>query len=212
MWQSDSEETECNISATQQQAPEINPENYVRGKHVNQESAQKVNNKQFVLNVVGFDDVNVDQSPSGSAEKRKSIFICELCGKHLDSKPRLCGHINKHVSNPYKCQTCCKTFYSIYVFNKHMTVEHKDFWECPECGKWFGIKTSWYNHQKIHRDIVYECLQPSCSYTVRSESRFKEHYKYAHRDRKTVKCPDCSQWFQTPLDRNNHKKSKHWYR
>ena len=55
--------------------------------------------------------------------------------------------------------------------------------------------------------LIYSCQEPSCKYSVRSESRYKEHYKYFHRSSKTVKCRDCNQWFQTPSDRNNCKKA-----
>ena len=161
--------------------------------------------------MAGFGDIDVQPSPSGSVNKRKGVFVCELCGQHIESKPNLHNHINHHVSNPYKCQRCSKLFYYIHHFNKHMIDENNRCFECAECGKVFGIQSSWYNHMKIHKDIIYNCQEPLCKYSFRSKSRYKEHYKYFHRSSKTVKCRDCNQWFQTLSDRNNHKKSKHRY-
>ena len=167
------------VATPSQQVPETN---------TNKETSSNVKNNHFVLNVAGFGDTDVQPSPSGSVKKRKSVFVCELCGGNIESKSKLYMHIDHHVSNPYKCQRCGKLFYYIHHFNKHMIDEHKQHFECAECGKVFEIRSSWYSHMKIHKDIIYSCQEPLCKYSVRSKSRYKEHYKYFHRSSKTVKC------------------------
>ena len=93
-------------------------------QNTNKETSSNIINKHFALNVAGFGDINVQPSPSatpsGSVNKRKPVFVCELCGWHIESKPKLQNHIDHHVGNPYKCQRCGKLFYYIHHFNKHM--------------------------------------------------------------------------------------------
>ena len=60
--------------------------------------------------------------------------------------------------------------------------------------------------QEMHSGIVYKCTKvDNCLYTVQSESHYKEHYKYAHRNSKTVPCYDCGLMFQTCSHRNNQR-------
>ena len=143
---SESDSEVATVATPSQQVPETN---------INKETSSNVKNNHFILNVAGFGDIDVQPSPSGSVKKRKSVFVCELCGRYIESKPKLHKQIDHHVSNPYKCQTCSKSFYSIHHFNKHMIGKHKQHFECAECRKVFKIRSSWYNHMKIHKDIIY---------------------------------------------------------
>ena len=83
------------VATPSQQVPETN---------TNKETSSNVINKHFVLNVAGFGDIDVQPSPSappsGSVNKRKHVFVCKLCGRHIESKPKLHNHINHHVGNP----------------------------------------------------------------------------------------------------------------
>ena len=56
---------------------------------------------------------------------------------------------------------------------------------------------------------MYTCLEDACPYKVKSESRFKEHYKYSHWLTTTGKCTMYKRMFQTPSHMDNHKKSSH---
>ena len=149
--------------------------------------------------------------PSASTNKiKQSHLVCELCWKHLTSMPRLHKHLDHHAKHPYRCPWCGDIFFSLYVYNRHMLSNHMNQWySCGECGKKFLIRTSWYNHQKMHWNIIYYCKQESCSYTFRSEYHFWQHDKYFHKPTKRVKCSQCDNFFQTPSHHNNHRKSKH---
>ena len=165
-------------------------------------------NKQHVLDTMSADPKIVQTLPSG---KKLSVYVCELCGKHIKMMPRLFDHLDNHATNPYKCAECGKIYYSLYILNQHFTANDNGKYNFGECGKHFDILTSLYNHLKIHRDIIYCCQHKGCNYKGRSESRYKEHVKYYHLSMKTVKCNMCNQMFQTPSHRNNHKNSKHRY-
>ena len=61
-------------------------------------------------------------------------------------------------------------------------------YSCSVCGKEFKVRTSCYNHIKIHIKTEYVCPKEGCLYKCKSDSTFKEHTKYYHVKKKTVKC------------------------
>ena len=156
--------------------------------------------------MAGFGDIDVQPSssatPTGICKQKGNVFLCVNCvDGTLKVNPSFTTTLIIMSATPMNGRRCGKLFYYIHHFNKHMIEEHNRHFECAECGKVFEIWSSWHNHMKIHKDIIYNCQEPSCRFSFRSKSRYKEHYKYFHRSSKTVKYRDCNQWFQTPSDK-----------
>ena len=136
------------------------------------------------------------------------LLICELCGDHFHKISSYWGHLDKHAHTPYMCPKCREVSYFRYRFNTHVKRHDKSVYKCKISGKKFEICTSIYNHRKTHSGVVYKCTKvDTCTYTVQSESHYKEHYKYTHRSTKTVPCSECGHMFQTPSHLYNHRNS-----
>ena len=118
-------------------------------------------NKQHVSDTMSANPKIVQTLPSG--KKNLSVYVFELCGKHIKTMPRLFDNLDNHATNPYKCAEYGKIYYSLYILNQHLTANHNGKYNCSECGKHFDICTSLYNHLKIHRDIIYCCQHEGCN-------------------------------------------------
>ena len=134
-------------------------------------------------------------------------FKCELCGNEFGNKRPYHKHLDWHAGNPYRCEQCNDVFFSKFVLMKHCK-EHMDSrYQCPECIKSYDRKSSLYNHCKTHHTALYSCTYPGCGYKVKSECRYKEHFKNFHRKQKTIPCTWCGRLFQTPSHLYTHCKS-----
>ena len=136
-------------------------------------------------------------------------FECELCGEHFPHKHPLFNHLDWHANHPYHCEQCNCILFSKYAFLFHVQEHSVNKYQCTLCAKLYSLQSSLYNHYKSHTDKLYKCPHEGCNYSVQSECRYMEHYKYVHREKKTVPCKFCKKLFQTLSHLYTHIKSYH---
>ena len=63
----------------------------------------------------------------------------------------------------------------------------------------------------MHIKTEYVCPKEGCLYKCKSGSTFKEHTKYYHLKKKTVKCKSqgCQLLFKMPIDMYQHMRTYH---
>ncbi|XP_063911182.1 zinc finger protein 62 homolog [Zophobas morio] len=79
-------------------------------------------------------------------------FICDLCGKKVNSKTSLRDHLIMHSgSKPIECKECGKGFALKTTLKAHMRIHTGDRpYVCKECGKAFTQKTALTIHTRYH--------------------------------------------------------------
>ncbi|RZC32447.1 hypothetical protein BDFB_001481 [Asbolus verrucosus] len=79
-------------------------------------------------------------------------FICDLCGKRLNSKTSLRDHLIMHSGlKPIECKECGKGFALRTTLKAHLRIHTGDRpYVCNDCGKAFTQKTSLTIHLRYH--------------------------------------------------------------
>ena len=109
----------------------------------------------------------------------KMCDFLELCGMEFHELGRLLITVSKDIKKAYEANV-----------EKQPCIKRKSngMYACSACGKQFMLRSSCYNHLKIHTITRYFCTKQECDYSCKSESTFKEHMKYYHLTTKTIKC------------------------
>lgn len=128
-------------------------------KHCMKNNSHKYKKKSIVLNSCKFLEMQ---------------FEYNVCGKLLNSKPRLQRHRRIHNGkNSFKYNKCGRAFRMLWKLNKHKkTHPERKVYQCAECGKAYRQKTNLVQHQKINaKEKPFKCEacgkpSPGCHLTV----------------------------------------------
>lgn len=138
-----------------------------------------------------------------SAQSKRSLLVCEHCGKSFRSRSGLQDHIkDKHLKVfKYSCEVCGKGFNRLWNYRGHLTCHHTELREKCNCGKLFQYKTSLQQHKRecTHgREGLPNCKQfhcRECGSTFKEKKTMKDHMRGAH-GRKEYQCHVCGKLFR----------------
>ena len=79
-------------------------------------------------------------------------FICDICGRHFNSKDKLRLHMFNHrIYYKIQCAVCDKEYKTNQSMRKHLRT-HFEQHQCDECGQVFKHKRLLQNHiSSLHR-------------------------------------------------------------
>ncbi|XP_057661592.1 zinc finger protein OZF-like isoform X39 [Diorhabda carinulata] len=109
-------------------------------------------------------------------------FVCDHCGKKVNSKRSLRDHLLIHQGlKPIKCKECGKGFALRTTLKLHMrTHTGQKPYECPDCGKSFTQRTPLTIHMRYHSgERPYNCT--ICNTGFVSKGALTIHQKNRHR-------------------------------
>ncbi|XP_028975019.2 zinc finger protein 135 [Esox lucius] len=160
--------------------------------------------------------------------------MCGVCGRKLDSKESLMGHLQTHIKEnischvcgksfsknsdvkihmrshtgekPYRCSQCRKCYTQKVYLKCHIRTHtgEKPF-RCQECGKYFSQKNTLTNHMMIHRgEKPYECK--ICGKCFIESGTLKRHMR-VHTGEKPHQCQECGKGFSERGNLSKHMKT-----
>ncbi|XP_002735647.1 uncharacterized protein LOC100367368 [Saccoglossus kowalevskii] len=145
-----------------------------------------------------------------SDEKKKKMYVCDICGHIALNKYKISRHIRKHTGEkPFKCEECAMCFSERGNLLKHQgrhTLE-KNFL-CEECGKAFKRDINLRMHRRIHKtENLYECV--NCDYKCVRKDMLESHRARKHLKMKALLCDHCGKGFYTKQELESHRRNKH---
>ncbi|KAK9509161.1 hypothetical protein O3M35_006539 [Rhynocoris fuscipes] len=119
------------------------------------------------------------------------IFVCDLCGKKFNRKPRLNEHVKFfHLgAKPYECVHCIKTFIRKEDLNRHLVIHSGvKAHQCPICTKSFTMKSTLKVHLLTHtKEPPRSC--DACGRAFIRQDCLLRHMKTRHREMlEEIKC------------------------
>lgn len=87
-------------------------------------------------------------------------------------------HIQRHLSNPYKCEACEEKFRTENELNTHVSI-HPAYWKCSECEITCTDKHHFDKHKKAHERSV-TCEE--CGKKWKRMADLKRHIACVHSD------------------------------
>ena len=127
---------------------------------------------------------------------QKKTLICDICDKHLSSKPALKFHMKQMhtVEKPFQCDLCGYSCKLATALHRHQKCVHSDEkgHECEMCGKAFNTRASMLRHvSNIHqREHQSELKCDKCDFKSIHISSLNRHIKLQHETPRT-KCDIC---------------------
>jgi uncharacterized Zn-finger protein len=141
--------------------------------------------------------------------RKKTICICDFCGKEFDRKICLIRHIATHIPKEFrerseKCKNCGACFYNKEQLRKHdrkygskkyesQTLECAKVFKylkdkvrnqtkllCDDCGKQFDKLSRLNFHKKIHSEPKFMCDEPGCGKKFYTTTKKREHINTVH--------------------------------
>jgi KRAB domain-containing zinc finger protein len=127
------------------------------------------------------------------------IYRCLQCPSTYKSQNGLKKHTRTHEGIIYRCTQCPSTYKSQNGLKYHVRTEHEvevvtdaknveKKYKCLECGNMFSNYHKFYEHKKMHKGIIYRCVQ--CPSTYQTSSGLLQHSKTVHELRK-FECHHC---------------------
>lgn len=143
------------------------------------------------------------QSHSGQPRSVAKKFPCKLCGAWLASKYSLKCHVEKHSSEPVKCDQCDKISPNVDAHQFHVRYTHSDATlKCHLCTKSFKYSIS----LKVCPYVV--LLHNSISLNFILLSSVQNHIATHSNDRQ-YKCSYCNETFVWQSNMYKHQKKMH---
>lgn len=142
---------------------------------------------------------------------QNSNITCKLCNKTFFQERYLKTHyirVHENGGERFICDLCGKKVNSKRSLRDHMLLHNglKPL-ECPHCDKKFTLKTSLKLHIRTHTgDRPYECKECGKCFTQRSA--LKVHIRY-HSGERPYKCSVCDNAFVSKSALTLHQKNKH---
>jgi predicted RNA-binding Zn-ribbon protein involved in translation (DUF1610 family) len=147
------------------------------------------------------------------AESGERKFVCKVCGKGFKTKQRLSDHGTLHTKVKafrFDVEGCAKSFAHAGSLSTHKkTVHEGEYYECPECGKRFGVKSNMTRHYKmVHEEEKnYKC--DKCGIQFAMNSTLSMHIKTVHQKIRAFKCELCGKSFGQAGSRKLHIEGVH---
>uniref|UniRef100_A0A3Q4G7A1 Zgc:66448 n=1 Tax=Neolamprologus brichardi TaxID=32507 RepID=A0A3Q4G7A1_NEOBR len=182
--------------------------------HVEEKSAVKPQNEDFVGEVDGIEDVVEDDEEADrgvdtdlTAKQKKCRLVCKECGKRFTRREtfNLHRHFHAHEDEltPLTCKECGLTFQHRSSLIKHRN-EHRESEEpqlCAECERIFSTvgqlrdHNSLRFHQRCHAALKpYEC--PECGMVFKHYSVMEDHRRKHTDNSRSHLCNICGKTFK----------------
>ncbi|KAF0045268.1 hypothetical protein F2P81_001797 [Scophthalmus maximus] len=137
-------------------------------------------------------------------------YECPECGMVFKHYSVMEDHRRKHTDNTrsHLCNICGKIFKYSSLLHQHQYLHtgQKPF-RCPECGKHFALAQNMKAHCRQHRlqeTCEQPCKKPPAPVQEAVKGLGKENSLQSEEQKRTFKCPLCSQTYSAPANLRAH--------
>jgi KRAB domain-containing zinc finger protein len=124
------------------------------------------------------------------------VYECEVCHKHLWSRPQFERHQRKHYARTFGCSSCSKTYPSKGSLRLHISTKHMGLkpvpCECNVCGRVLKSRSNLVVHMRSHGQRSLECSV--CGWRTKTSNCLRSHMD-THAAEKKYLCDTCGQKF-----------------
>lgn len=110
-------------------------------------------------------------------------FMCDVCGKYLQSRGGLRTHVSAVHNNlkPWRCEYCERGFSQKSNLDRHIRIKLGETQlRCEFCWKLFSTKVNFYQHMRSHiRERPEECC--TCGSEFGTKTHLKRHVERKHK-------------------------------
>ncbi|CAL1286144.1 unnamed protein product [Larinioides sclopetarius] len=149
-------------------------------------------------------------------DDKAGSYICEYCPAQLNSERLLRDHMRHHV-NHYKCPYCDMTCPTPSGLGSHIAYRHSEEkqYSCQYCDYRCKTESDLRKHLESHSMVpTYKCPVENCSYSSRSQTCYRAHYRKQHEGKQPFKysCHLCEKMFSRGNYLTKHLLKKHKFR
>ncbi|XP_064549466.1 transcription factor Ouib-like isoform X1 [Drosophila montana] len=141
------------------------------------------------------------------AKQEVAIYICELCGTHVNSKVSFDRHIRKHTGErPFGCEECSARFLSAAELRAHgLTHTGERPFPCRYCDRRYVSYTGRLKHERIHtNDRPFVCAECGKAFT---NAYILKNHMLVHTGERMFRCDICQRSFQRKTHLRTHFRS-----
>ncbi|XP_007250885.3 zinc finger protein 184 [Astyanax mexicanus] len=139
------------------------------------------------------------------ADPRK--YLCPRCGRLFRHVGRLRAHMLTHSrGKSFTCGECGRISEDWSTFWRHQRVhkQRRGRFFCPICGQGFRFASSYMEHLQEHPELN-EYFCPFCPQTFADAESLKNHQEEWHRSSMPHICDICGKGFQSPVVLKRHR-------
>lgn len=139
------------------------------------------------------------------SKKSKLLFQCKICDTKFSSRFVLRRHevITGHAKASYECPYCKRIYSEGGAYSNHMFVhQRQNGMNCDICGKELLSRTTFLNHQEMHRKNPFTCKL--CFEWFPSNEKLQGHIATSHDAQKEFKCKYCQKTFDWQSNYTRH--------
>ncbi|XP_034475661.1 transcription factor Ouib-like [Drosophila innubila] len=141
------------------------------------------------------------------AKQEVAIFICELCGTHVNSKASFDRHIRKHTGErPFGCEECEARFLSAAELRAHiLTHTGERPFPCRYCDRRYVSYMGRLKHERIHtNERPFVCAECGKAFT---NAYILKNHMLVHTGERMFRCELCQRSFQRKTHLRTHYRS-----
>uniref|UniRef100_A0A1I7VXU6 Zinc finger protein n=2 Tax=Loa loa TaxID=7209 RepID=A0A1I7VXU6_LOALO len=105
---------------------------------------------------------------------------CRFCNVTVQTRKEYLKHLDMDKKYSFTCPECGKTFYSPKRFQHHEDV-HQPKSQCEICNSSFSYTTTLQQHKRLKHGITdmekYECPHVDCNATMQGKIKYNEHFQ-----------------------------------
>lgn len=143
-------------------------------------------------------------------QSHENPFICSFCAKPFNHKKTLAFHESTHRASlqdrkQFSCHECGLKFITMQTLSNHIGQKHKQEVQatCPvaDCKKQFFTRKAMQEHQRTHRNKIFECSQ--CEFKTKTKSNLNSHMD-THCNEEKYACVECDLKFASMRKMKSH--------